>query len=1328
MTDNPNVYQGQLGDTRPNDVQISADGSTIYAAGADGHLYVYSAQTGALLHDWAVGTELGGMDVSPDGSFAVITELQPVAEHPPGFSGYPTYTVTVHEVDLSSGSVTNFNYDTTGFEYAFYDAVVLSDGNVLLSQDGYGGYPSGWEPMKLLTPTTGQFANVSDLITANSVLTDSVDGTAVLVGEAGISDARLDIYTTGQGVTAVHNWYADGVQGFNNGSQAVSTQSGLVAQGYTYGINIYDEQLHYGFNLADLHPELFAGGISGLAFDSTGQYLFVLNDSENAIFQVSTSDWSVVNEFGVGADISTPWGDFGNRLLVGPDMSYFTVVTESGLVTVDPTATVPATDADDTIIGTSGPDTIDGLAGNDIIKGQGGDDSISGSGGNDTLAGGSGSDTVNGGDGDDTLFSGDLVLPGYTYPHDTYDLDRGTEADTLAGGAGNDTIYAGYGDNVDGGSQSQFGADTLLISFQGATSGVTADFHLDTQTIGGGTITGIENLYWVEGSNYDDYIIAETGRETWTSGNTVLGMGGNDTIIGGTYTARIDGGDGNDVLDGRGGEHLSEIDGGDGNDTIYTNPDSGFTYVYAGAGDDTIYANWETHGGDGNDTIVVTGYGYAVPVTGDAGDDTITGTSNDDRLIGNSGSDTLDGGAGNDWLISADGDPDIPTNSPADVDPGHDVLIGGDGTDWLSAGYGDDVDGGSGTDHLFLNLGGASESATLTVDSLVAGPVNIGGGVIQNVEDVEFLRGSEFADALTVGAQFTGIKIDGGAGDDVIKVAADNAYVAGGAGNDSITMTGASGMVDAGDGDDVITMGSNGGQASGGTGYNIFISGPGHDIFYGYDGVDLVDYRNATAGVVASLETNSGAGGDELYSIEDIYGSAYNDTLSGDSGANFLAGRDGNDTLNGGAGDDQLKGGNGDDTLLGGNGNDFLIGDTGSDRMTGGAGDDIYLVDNAGDVVTEVAGGGTDAVISSISYTLGNNIEDGTLTGSDAINLTGNALNNDLVGNAGANVLTGGGGNDWLNGLGGADTMIGGAGNDTYLVENVGDTITEASRGGTDQVYAGVNYTLAAGVAVEKMFVLGNDGINLTGNSLAQTIEGNAADNVLAGMGGADTLTGGGGNDTFLFGTGGGRDTVTDFSAGDILKVSGYTAAQSMVQSGSDVVVTFSRTDKIILLNTDVATVQAGLQFDSSSGGGGGGTGGPTAGDDTLSGTTRTDTLHGLDGNDTLLGLAGGDSLFGDAGNDTLRGGLGVDTLTGGSGADLFVFEAGGGNDKITDFVSGTDKIDLHLLGTDSSAIKTTISAGNLVVSVDADHNGRADFTITLIGVNHVDSGDFIFA
>ena len=111
--------------------------------------------------------------------------------------------------------------------------------------------------------------------------------------------------------------------------------------------------------------------------------------------------------------------------------------------------------------------------------------------------------------------------------------------------------------------------------------------------------------------------------------------------------------------------------------------------------------------------------------------------------------------------------------------------------------------------------------------------------------------------------------------------------------------------------------------------------------------------------------------------------------------------------------------------------------------MAGGLGDDTYVVDNTGDVVTEAAGGGTDTVQSSVTHTLGAELENLVLTGAAAINGTGNALNNRSPATRAANILNGGAG---------ADTMAGGLGNDTYVVDNAGDVVTEAAGGGTDTV------------------------------------------------------------------------------------------------------------------------------------------------------------------------------------------------------------------------------------------------------------------------------------
>lgn len=306
--------------------------------------------------------------------------------------------------------------------------------------------------------------------------------------------------------------------------------------------------------------------------------------------------------------------------------------------------------------------------------------------------------------------------------------------------------------------------------------------------------------------------------------------------------------------------------------------------------------------------------------------------------------------------------------------------------------------------------------------------------------------------------------------------------------------------------------------------------------------------------------------------------------------------------ITGGNGGNKLYGGDGDDTLTGGNGDDYLDGGAGADTMTGGAGNDVYIVDNPGDKVVELPGGGTDEVRTTLSsYTLGANVENLTYTGTGAFTGTGNALANvitggdgddRLYGGDGNDTLTGGAGNDYLDGGSGADRMVGGAGNDTYVVDNPGDTVVEAANGGTDTVISSITYTLGANV--ENLTLSGSAAINGTGNDADNVIIGNAGNNVLSGGNGNDTLIGGGGNDTLIGGAGNdvliagtGRDTLTGGTGADRFVFGPGTLGRVMTNTDNITDFSSAEGDKIDLSQWDansLTTKKDGFTFIGSKG------------------------------------------------------------------------------------------------------------------------------------------------
>lgn len=289
-----------------------------------------------------------------------------------------------------------------------------------------------------------------------------------------------------------------------------------------------------------------------------------------------------------------------------------------------------------------------------------------------------------------------------------------------------------------------------------------------------------------------------------------------------------------------------------------------------------------------------------------------------------------------------------------------------------------------------------------------------------------------------------------------------------------------------------------------------------------------------------------------------LNGSEGADRYTGGKYADVIRGNGGNDTLSGAGGNDKIYGGIGQDTLYGGSGNDRLDGGSGADKLYGGTGNDTYVVSSASDRVIESAGAGTDTVRASASFSLSSNVENLTLTGSHAINGTGNSLANKIYGNEAANTLKGGSGTDTLSGNGGNDKLYGGSGSDKLMGGNGNDKLYGDS--GNDKLYGNAgadalkgdagNDTLSGGAGSDKLY--GGDGKDsLEGGSGNDTLSGGAGADKLYGGTGRDTLIGGSGADTFIYRSvaestvkSTGRDTINDFSvsSGDVISLSAIDA------------------------------------------------------------------------------------------------------------------------------------------------------------------------------------------
>ena len=368
-----------------------------------------------------------------------------------------------------------------------------------------------------------------------------------------------------------------------------------------------------------------------------------------------------------------------------------------------------------------------------------------------------------------------------------------------------------------------------------------------------------------------------------------------------------------------------------------------------------------------------------------------------------------------------------------------------------------------------------------------------------------------------------------------------------------------------------------------------------------------------------------------------------------DNSEGFLAAAfAGGDTVTGSQLGDYLQGFAGNDLLIGdknaGGGNDTLDGGVGADTMDGSDGNDLYIIDNAKDSVLGDLGG-IDSVQSAVSYTLGSGIEHLFLTGTGALNGTGNDLANQIVGTSGANkllgldandYLEGAAGNDTLDGGAGDDTMLGGAGSDVYFVDSNSDQAIEAlsgSAGGADIVFSSAAaFTL--GPNIEKLTLMGPATAG-TGNELANVITGDNAGDSLAGMAANDTLVGGTGNDQLDGGTG--ADSMSGGAGSDVYFVDDagdkVTEAMAGAAGGQDAV-EYSGTVGYVLgnnLEELEMTAAIGAVF---------GTGNSLA--NSIIGNASANVIDGKAGADTMVGGDGDDVYIVDNTKDVIREDLSV--------------------------------------------------------------------------------------
>lgn len=961
--------------------------------------------------------------------------------------------------------------------------------------------------------------------------------------------------------------------------------------------------------------------------------------------------------------------------------------------------TIVGTSYQDVFNGTEGGDDYQGRGGGDLIYGNGGNDRLDGESDNDTIFGGTGYDTLYGGYGDDWIYGGD----------DNDVIIGGPGWDRLDGEAGND-LFLTYGpfegpDIYYGGS----GIDTIQAGQSGTVIKVSATALTSIEVISGGIYSGVyiesasinltnvvlDNIQGINGSTGEDHIIGSIQNDI------IEGKYGNDWLEGGI---------GNDAFIYSGTtSDFDVVDGGSGYDIIVANTANtriGLTAVYNieaidGVGSPGSYVGGNEAGNslDFSD-ISLFSIGY---IDGAGGNDTIRASDWDAvAVLGGAGNDSLIGGALADTLDGGDGD---------------DTLTGDAGNDTLTGGYGVDT----------AVFAGNQADYDLSQPGLV---VRIATGETDTLSGIDRLQ---FADGVVVANTTPGTITDADAGTNAVSENTTNGAVVGitalsiDAEGNALTYSltnnaGGRFAIDPTTGVVTVANASLLNYESA-TGHSIVVKADDGSLFTtatmniavldGNDAPTVPTDTNAAANSVAEGAATGTLVGITASSTDPNVADSLTYSLSDNAGGRFA-----------------INAATGVVTVADGS----LLDCAAASSHT---------------IVVQAADNGTPVMSRQQSFTIAvtNVVESRTYTGTagndsftpasaDYWTMQGGDGNDTLTGNTLADTLTGGNGDDVLDG---------GAGNDIFLF-SAGETGADAVTGGvgTDTILAlndGMQINLKSFTSVEAISANGHTGVSIAGDGTANTLnfagvtltgitlfDGGAGNDSITGTAAAEQILGGTDNDTLNGGAG--ADTL---NGGDGIDTASYaTSTAGIVMSLGVGKGTWGDATGDRLSNIENLTGSAYV--------------------DKLVGNIGANVLDGADGNDAMNGDSGNDTLIGGTGNDTLDGGADADTMIGGVGSDVFMYYLdtdsgiGGGADLISDFTSGQDLIDLHLV--DANALLTgdqaftfigtgaftgvagqlryaTPGDGTTRLYADRDGNGTSDFEIAFSGATTFTAGNF---